>query len=186
MINLLSTERKEALKAARVNVILSRYIGIIALAAIFIVGVLYVAYTILQQADETIQARIDTSTLEIAQKNAPAGPAPDTSANDAIISQATSALDQRVAYGPVLTGIAEVLPAGTVLAGLELTPTSFEATSTLTVYAIDEATAQGLQQVLQGSAVFTQVTQDSVAATGGIDEYPAVATFTVTLSRGAN
>lgn len=75
MINLLSTQKKADIRAARTNTILLRYIAILVLALVFIGGILYISYESLKSSEKSADIQLslsghDTTTSStIYQKN---------------------------------------------------------------------------------------------------------------------
>jgi len=184
MINLLPTDMKAEIRAARTNIILLRYIGITLLALIFALALLYVSYVTLTQTKDGAQQVIDSN-------EAKAGVYSDTKSQvdslSASLSGAKSILDEEVLYSKVLTNIAQQMPAGTVIDSMELSPSSFGAAPvTLKVYAKKTEDTTALREKFQTSPLFTNVNFQSVSESGdGIPGYPVSVTMTLTLNKAA-
>jgi Tfp pilus assembly protein PilN len=177
MINLLSTNRKAELRAARTNVFLMRYIGIVILAIIFIVGILYMAYTTLQQTETTANNRI-----ELSSTGASSGEGASNSLS-ARLNEVNTVINQGVSYATILTKIGAAMPTGTVLESLKLDTAATTGTPlTLIAYAQTDEDAVAIQQNLQGTALFQQITPSGTSSTEGIPSYPIKVTLTVTLN----
>lgn len=182
MINLLSEERKGEIRAARTNVILSRYIIILILATVFIIGVLSVSYTLLLQTKSSADARVESNTSRVSvysdtQKEI------DTLSSK--LSDAKNILNQEIRYSSVLTSIGKLMPAGTLLDSLELNETRLSGTTAvdLTAYAKTNESAAVIQQRLQNSPLFTQVSLKGTDTENGIENYPVKINLTVVFNR---
>jgi len=181
MINLLADDRKSEIAAARANVFILRYIGIILLAIAFSLGALYTSYGVL----ESTMASADA---QIASNDVKADVYSDTQAEvQALSTQLNSAraiLDEEIRYSQILVAIGQVMPAGTIVGTLNLTSDNFNGIpATMTVYAASTNSASTLQTQLQSSPVFSSVSLQGTEASGGTSDYPAVITMSVTLNR---
>lgn len=182
MINLLSTDRKSELRAARVNVFLLRYTGILALAILFIVGLLYFSYTILQQTELTAEARIATNDTKAEVYSATKA---EVDALSDKLSEAKSQLDQEINYSNIIITLGQLMPAGTVIEALRLDEAlvTSNAPTELIAYAKTDEAAAAIQQNLQSSPLFRQVSLQSTDSNDGIAEYPIKVTLQVTFNR---
>ena len=181
MINLLSTNRKDELRAARVNVFLLRYIGIIVLAIIFIMSVLYVSQSVLMRSMSTANDRIEANQAKAASYS---DTQEQVNALSARLGDAKSVLDQSVSYAKILTTLGQIMPPGTVLDSLVLNDAALSGTPTeITAYAKSEQDAVTINQNLQSSPIFSQVKLDGTDAAGGIANYPIKVTLTVVFNR---
>lgn len=181
MINLLSDERKDAVRAARVNVFLVRYISILILAFVFIMSALYVSYTVLgttiKSADELI-----------ASNDVKAGVYSETSEQVAALStklnETKSILDQEIRFSQVLVSMGSLTPKGTILGDLTLSPASFNGTPVeIKAYAKSTTEAGLLQTQFQNSPLFSTVTLSSTETKNEIDGYPVTITMSVVFNR---
>ncbi len=64
MINLLPGERKAEIRAARTNVVVLRYTGILLMAVGFILGSLYVSYALLQSTMASAESQISANDVK--------------------------------------------------------------------------------------------------------------------------
>jgi len=181
MINLLSDERKDDIRAARANVIILRYMAIILLALIFISGALYVSYSLLQVtmksnkeiiASNDVKADIYSETRQ------------EVDTLSAKLNDAKTILNQEVRYSQVLVQIGQLMPAGTVLDEMTLTTASFNgAPVELTAYAKSTTEVSALQSQFQSSPLFSQVTLKGTDTSNGITGYPVKISLTVIMNR---
>lgn len=181
MINLLADERKDAIRAARTNVILLRYMAIVVLALAFIGAALYTSYTVLQSTMASADATIASNDIkaDVYSDTKQQVDSLSTKLNDT-----KAILDQEVRYSQVLVKIGQLMPAGTVLGDLTLTSASFnnEAVN-VTAYAKSTSEASQLQSQFQSSPLFSNVTLKGTETGKGIDGYPVNVSLTVTLNR---
>lgn len=180
MINLLSDQRKDDIRAARANVILLRYSAIILLAILFIAGSLYVSYSLLEATKKSNEAIIlsnDTKADIYSETKT------QVDALSAQLSSASGVLNQEVRYSQVLVKLGQLTPAGAILDKLTLTSANFAGTpAEVTAYAKSTAEATALQSQFQGSPLFSQVTLQGTE-TQGIDGYPVTIKMTVTFNK---
>lgn len=182
MINLLSDQRQDDIRAARANVILLRYIAIIALALIFICGALYVSYTILQR---TMQANEEIILSNDVKANVYSDTKAQVTELSSKLTEAKSALDQEVRYSQVLVKLGQLTPAGAVIDNLKLTTENFNGTPTdITVLAKSSVDPSALQTQFQNSPLFAGggVTMKGTEPSGN-DTYPVKISLTVTFNR---
>ena len=181
MINLLATEKKAEIRAARINVIIVQYISILLLAAAFTAGIFYYSFVALQNTMESAETTIDANDLK-------AGVYSDTREQVATLesnlSEAKTVLDQEVRYSKLLVSIGQLLPAGTVIESLPLDDTALGgAPIQLKAYAKTSADALTLQEKLKSSSVFSSISVQATSETGGIDGYPVSITMSIVINK---
>ena len=176
------TDEKRQLRAARTNILLIRYIFVIAIAFGFLVLVLTGSYLLLTQTKNSAQQLIDANDTKSDVYS-------DTKAQIDVLSgnltEARGILDQEIRYSKVLTNIAQQMPEGTVIEEVNLNEASFNGTPiTFNVYAKTTDAAVILRERFQGSPFFSNVNFQSISDnTGGIDGYPVSVQLTLTLNR---
>lgn len=182
MINLLSTDRKTEIRAARANVILSRYIAIIAVALVFILGVLYVSHTLLTQTMDSAEIRIASNDTKAEVFRATKQ---EVEALSAKLNDAKLLLNQEVSYATLLTTLGRTMPAGTRLDSLALNDAAISGATPLevTAYAETDEKAATIQQALQSSGLFTTVTLVSTNTDNTTEGYPVKVALTVTFNK---
>ena len=181
MINLLSDERKDQIRAARVNVILTRYIAIIVMAVLFLIAVLYVSYTVLEKTKTSSDAIIQNNDVKA---NVYSGAKTQLDTLSSKLSQGKAVLDQDVSYAHLLTTLGQSMPEGTILDSLDLTDTSFNgAPVEMKAYAKTNEEAQALQTRLQSSGLFLSVALKGTDTANGADGYPISVTLSVVFNR---
>lgn len=181
MINLLPDQRKEDIRAARANVILLRYMGIIMLALAFLGGALYLSYSLLQvtmKGNEEVIASNDTKAGVYNETRQEV----DTLSSQ--LSETKAILDQEVRLSKILISIGQLMPADTILGDLTLdssaiTGSPFE----VTAYAKSASNASALQARLQNSPLFSQVSLSSTEENGGTSDYPAKIVLSLTFNQ---
>ena len=181
MINLLPYDAKKEIRAARLNVILSRYIIVTLLAFVFLVLLLGGSYVILTQTKNSAEQLIDVNSSKADVYSTTKAQVDSLSAG---LSETKLILDKEVLYSKVLINIGQQMPPGTVLGSVTLNTASFAGTPvTLKAYAKSTDDAVALRQKFQTSAIFSNVNFDSVSGAGGIDGYPVGVSMTVTMTR---
>lgn len=182
MINLLPDDMKAQLSAARVNVVLTRYIIVIILAFLFLVLIQAGAYYLLDQSRQSAEQLIEANNIK-------ADVFGETKAELENLNSSLAAtkpiLDQEIFYSKVLPRIAQMMPAGTVVQEISLTADAFNNPITVQVYAKTTENAVSLRDRFQQSNLFSSVTFEAISGSGGIDGYPVNATVTLTLNPGA-
>lgn len=181
MINLLADEYKDDIRAARVNVILVRYIAILLMAFVFLMAVLYVSYTVLQNTKKSAEAIISTNDIKADVYSETRG---QVQALSSKLAETKATLDQDVSYAKVFTILGQLMPSGSVLDSLDLNETSFNGTPVpLKIYAKTNEDAVLVRQKLQTSKLFSQVNLQSTDATKGITDYPVALSLTVVFNK---
>lgn len=181
MINLLADNRKNEIKAARTNVILLRYIAILALAVAFIFGALSVSYSVLMTTMNNANSLIASNDVKA---DVYKDTKQDVDALSAKLNEAKLILNQEIRYSQVLVKIGQLTPVGTVLGDLTLTTENFSGQPLeITAYARSTEQAGLLQSQFQSSPLFTQVSLKSTETKQEVDGYPVTVLMTVTLSK---
>jgi hypothetical protein len=175
-------DAKKELRAARTNVLLLRYMGVIFFACVFLLFILFGSYVLLGQTQASAQKLINANDTkaEVYQSTKT-----QVNALSNQLAEAKSILDQEILYSNVLINFAQQMPTGTVIDKLSLNASSFSGTPlTLKVYAKTTNDAVALRDKFQSSQYFTNVNFQTISdSSGGIDGYPISATLTLTLDR---
>ena len=181
MINLLSNDQKDDIRAARTNVILLRYMGIILLAIVFIIGIFYVSYTVLRTTMDSTDEIIASNDLKA---DVYSDTKQEVDALSAKLNEARGILNQEVRYSKLLPKLGQLMPAGTILGNIELSSATFNGTPVdIVVYAKSAGEATTLQSQFQSSPLFTQVTIKSTEETGGPTAHPVKISLNVTFNK---
>lgn len=181
MINLLSNGQKDDIRAARANVILLRYIGILLLAILFIAATFYVSYTVLRTTMESNDAIIVSNDIKA---DVYSDTKQEVDALSAKLNEAKAILDQEVRYSQVLPKLGQLTPAGTVLGDLELNSASFAGNPVdVTAYAKSTNEASVLQSQFQSSPLFSQIVIKGTEENGGIEGYPVKISLSVVFNK---
>ncbi len=181
MINLLSGERKDEIKAARVNVLLSRYMAILALAFVFIAGALYVSYSLLTITMTSAESIIESNDVKADVYSETKTQVDELSAK---LNDTKATLDQEIRYSQVLVKIGQVMPSGTVLGDLTLSTASFNGEPVeIKAYAKSTTEATLLQSQFQSNPLFSQVNLKGTETNQQVDGYPVTVSMSVVLNR---
>ncbi len=176
MINLLPTEKKSEIRAARSNTILARYIGVLFVALLFISTALYVSQQSLKLSEESADKQ-----LAVTQSTTTEGQG-DTAALLANI--ASSQQTQTTAMSAILTSLAQALPTDVVIKSIEITPQQLQGGPlSITTYAKQESQAETIKTALESSGIFTAVSTTSTdSGSKDVQQHPVKITLSATIS----
>lgn len=181
MMNLLPPEEQRQLRAARANSLLLRYVILLFVVAGFLslsVAVTYFYLTsTITSADEAIaenQAKV--SGYQDVKKSA------ETFRSN--LTTAKQILNNEVTYTTFILKLASLMPAGTVLDKLALDSQTFGTATTLSASAKTYDDAIELKDALQASALFEEVSFQSIVTNSNQNGYPLTITFNVTFKKG--
>lgn len=183
MINLLSYDKKNEIRAGKANVIILKYIFISLAAAILLGLIIAGAYITLELSRENAQNRINQNSTEIAKYEVVKTRAETFRAN---LATAKQIIDNEIAYSSAYIKIAQVIPAGVVIDTLDLNSTSPGSSMTFTARANSSDSALALKSSFQDHPeIFSNVYFDSITTpTDSNDEdYPVTVTITATLTK---
>lgn len=182
MINLLATDRKDEIKAARVNVILMRYMSILILAFGFIAGALFVSYTVLNSTMTNAENIISTNDIKTDVYSETKEKVDGLSAK---LNQTKATLNQEVRYSQVLVKLGQLMPPGTVLGDVKLNTASFNGQAVeIKAYAKSTNETGQLQSAFQSSPLFSQpVTITGTETNQEVDGYPVTISMSVVLNK---
>jgi Tfp pilus assembly protein PilN len=183
MINLLPDEEKRQLHAARSNTLLVRYNILLVVAIVFMLlatGFVYIYFNTAKAANEATINENKTKVSSFADVEAEAA---QFRAN---LATAKQILDREVIYTKVILEIAHLMPAGTILEGLNLDSAAFGTPTTLSAKAKTYNDAIALKDAFQRSSIFSDVHFDSVTASeaAGTD-YQLTVNMSVTIKKDA-
>ena len=184
MINLMPDDEKKQLRAARSNVILLRYMGVLVLAALFLGLILYGSIFLLTLTKNSAQELINVNDTKAEVYSSTKQQIDSLSSS---LTEAKMILDQEIPFSNVLINIGQLMPADTVIDKLTLSPASFNsAPLTIQVYAKTTEDAVALRDRFQSSPLFSNVNFQSISdTTGGITGYPVSVKMTLTLNKVA-
>lgn len=171
MINLLSPDDKKQLRAARTNTILLRYyllaILIIAGAGGILAGGFYIADQNKASSQiELSQAESDTADYAKVKQQS------EEFANN--LKVAKQILATEVVYSKMITDIANIIPAGTILTSLSLTPETVNKKMELSFKTKSYDQGIQLKTTLENSDLFSDVSITNITSKGqeGDGAYP--------------
>ena len=182
MINLLPTNSKAEIRAARTNLILVRYIAILMLAIGFIVIAMYVTYSVLAMTKNSSNEVIASSDVKA---DVYSSTNTQVKALSAQLSDAKVLLDDEVRYSKVLVNVAQIMPANTIFDKLVFDSSTVTTTPISTkVYAKTSADAVALRQNFEKSPFVSGVNFLTVTENGsGVEGYPVSADVSFTLTK---
>lgn len=178
MINLMPYDTKKQTAAARFNVMLLRFVVILAFAAGFLIMTSSAAYLFLlnnKLSAEKQQIKIDLSSSPT-QKRA------NTFRSNLTVSK--SILDRQISYGDIVTEIGKTLPTGTVLESLSLNDTSLGTTTQLKILSTSSDNETELKQNIENSNLFSNYKfESSTSSQKNSSKYPFVINISVTINK---
>ena len=183
MINLLPTDSKAQLNAARTNVTLLNYVFVLGLGIVFLVLASVGVYIVMQGTKTSAEALITDNLTKTTSFSSVRAEADTLKAG---LAAAKVVLDKEIRYTKTLTSIASVMPSGTVIGTLALNPSAFGSPVTLPVYARSTDDALKAKQSLEKSPLFSGVGLISLSSSAGSGStYPWAASIGVTINKGA-
>jgi Tfp pilus assembly protein PilN len=182
MINLLPSENKRELIAARTNTLLVRYNVFMIGAVVFLFIAIGVVYVYLGNAKATAEKTIAENQSKVIGFKDVEEQATEFRQNLTIAKQI---LDREVNYTHVILRIAKLLPSGTVLSGLSLDSATFGTQTTLVAKAKSYEQAIALKDSFSKSDLFSDVHFQSITTTEGASAYPLTVTLNVTFKKEA-
>lgn len=185
MINLLPDNYKSEVRAARMNVLLVRYIGILSAAIVVLGGIIVAAYIVLNDKETLAMTLVETNKVKIA----PYEPIrQDAEALRATLSDAKTILDQKVAYSTLVYELADSMPQGVVLDTLDLDSSTFGSAMTINAKAKTfESASQLKDKLASNTEVFSDVKLLSLesASSGDTSDYPVRVSVSVVINKAA-
>ncbi len=180
MINLLPYDTKKQTRAARMNVIILRYIFILLISAAFIILSCAVVYYYLNNTKTSSTGKVNNNTSSSVTQNQTASVSTD-------IATAKNILDGQVSYSDVITGIAAALPAGTVLESLSLNDSSFGTVTNLKILSRSADNETKLKDNLNTSTLFSNYKLESTSPNqNNSSGYPYTINISLTINKGTS
>ncbi len=121
MINLLADDHKREIRAARINVILIRYISMLAVAFLVISSLLVGVFIVLGNVERAAILKTSENNAKVAAFASTKQAADDFRTD---LSTAKSILDKEITYSNLIYKIAESLPSGITIDALDLDSTT--------------------------------------------------------------
>ncbi|MBC7868633.1 PilN domain-containing protein [Candidatus Saccharibacteria bacterium] len=182
MINLLPDDAKREIHAARTNVTLVKYILVLGLGVVFLCFISIAVYFVLMSTKASAEAIVAENTSKSTAYNSVKAQAQSLRSS---LASAKTILDKEVAYTKVLTGIAQVMPAGVVLDTLSLSPTTLGVPITIQAYAKTTSDALALQDSFKKSPLFSSVTLVSLESStqSKTDGYPIAISLSLIINK---
>jgi Tfp pilus assembly protein PilN len=186
MINLLSPNDKKQLRAARRNVVLLRY-NIVALLTILAISFVYAGgFFITMRSNMTADEQLNEDTARTRNYAEVQKTSQEFAKN---LTVAKTILTNEITYSTLITNIAKTLPSGTVLDNLTLNPTMFGKEISLGASTKTYSKALELKASLEKSALFSNVSIESVNSSTGAEgeqtKYPIAVILKATFATEA-
>ncbi len=173
MINLLPTDGKKQLRAARNNAVLRQYYILVVMAAILMAAVFGVGFKVTLDQEASYQKLKQQSETESAKYSAVRKSAEGFNAD---LKSAKTILASDVRFSQLITDIAGVIPTGVILGNLTLNPQdTTNAPLTVNARAKTYDDAVKLKNSLEQSPIFENVSLVSAGTGSGTSEGAAAA-----------
>jgi len=186
VINLLPDSHKSEIRAARANVLLVRYIAILAAAIAVLSGIIAAAYVVLDEKETLAESLVEAHNAKMAPYEATRT---EAEALRASLSDAKAILDQKVSYTKLVYEIADSLPQGVVLDTLELDSSLLGSPMTINARAKTfESASQLKDKFASKSAIFSDVkllSLESGSTNVSNDEYSIQVSVSVVINKVA-
>ena len=187
MINLLPPEHKQEIRAGRTNVLLSRYIGILIVAAIVLSGLVAGVYLTLNGTKAVAETKVAENQSRTAEYQSIKS---QTDSFKADLSTAKNILDNSVSFSKLIYRIAEIVPPNVVLGSLALDPQTFGSSVTMDASARSFDDAARLRDAfIKNSDVFSNVQLQTIESSGDTSgeagSYPVKVNLSVVINKGA-
>jgi len=180
MINLLPYDNKRQTKAARMNFILFRYLIIILSAAIFLTIACVVAYISIGNN----KSSTSSSTINKTDTNSTQDQANTINTN---LATAKNILDRQTIYSNVITEIATVLPAGTILDSLSINEGSLGTTSDLKLFSSSSDNEKILSENIKKSSLLSNYKLISTTSSqNDSSKYPFTINVSLMINKGTS
>ena len=166
MINLLPTDKKRDIRAARTNVVLLRYNFFIVVGILFLAATCALFYFVLNNARATA---VSTSTDNTVRAQSFAKIRADASEYQRNLSIANKILGNSVNYSAFLFSLTKLLPDGVILEGITLNASSFSQQTTFIARATTFEKATELKESFQKSDLLTNVFFQSLSDNSSTD-----------------
>ncbi len=182
MINLLPTETKSNLRAARTNLLLFRYNIFFIAAIIFMLGSILFSYLVIANLKNSAEATILENRSKVSSYQPVEAKAQEFSSN---LSSAKTILDNDITYTKVLLEISKVLPHGIVLNSLNLDSAEFGKPTVLSAKAKDYPTVLAFKNDLSKSNLFSDVNIQTISSGNPNSSYPLDVSLSVIIKKDA-
>jgi len=176
MINLLPDNTKQQIKAARINVMLFRYIIILAISAGFLALACLITYLSINNSFIFAKTAVTNTSASKVQS--------DAAIIKTNLANAKKILDQQVSYSKIISAITNDLPAGSKINSLSINDGSFGTTTTLSVQATKSDFETSLKTSFGKTTYFSNYKLDSkTASQDPKSKYPFTYNISFTINR---
>lgn len=179
MINLLPPKLQKEIRAARSNTLLLRYVILLIGSLVFLLVALLATYmslsTTASQADATKEEN-ERKAIGFTETQAAASQLRSN------LAAAKTLFESETRYSLALVRLSNLLPDGSALDSLQLSPSSFTESMALTVRIRDQQTAEALQSNFTSSPYVSNVSLGRITTTNSAT-FPYSAEISFTLNR---
>lgn len=183
MINLLPTEVKRDIRAARMNVILLRY-NMLTLGGVVLLALFCLLFYVILHNQQAVAAATNSDNTAKAASYATVQQQADQYRQN--LSIAKQIFANSVNYTDIINSITTLIPHGVILTNLNLSQATFNQQTVFTAQAKTYDDAIALKQSFQSSKLFSNVYLQSVSSTpggGGTEDYPVSVTISAKFNK---
>lgn len=178
MINLLPYDTKQQIKAARINVMLVRYVIFLIISAGFLALACLATYLFINNAFIFAKTSVTNTSSSKVQS--------DAAVIKTNLANAKNILDQQVSYTQVISAVTSALPSGTKLNSLSINDGSFGTTTTISVLATKADLATSLKTGFENPKYFSNYKVESTTTSQDPkSKYPFTFNISVTINKVA-
>lgn len=179
MINLLPYDIKQQIRAARLNVILLRYVIILGITAGFLVIACLVTYFFINNNSFFLKPTAANTSASSIQNSA------NTIKANLVIAR--NVLNQQISYSKTISEIASTIPNGTKINSLSINGGSFGTTTNLQLVSTTQNNELLLKTKFQSSPYFSnyQLISSTVSQNPN-SKYPYTIDFSITINKVTN
>jgi hypothetical protein len=176
MINLLPYDTKQQTRAARINLILIRYIIYLCISAGFLTLACLTTYLFINNSFIFTKTAVTNTSSNKVQG--------DANIIKTNLANAKNILDQQVSYSEVISAITVALPSGTKLNTLSINDGSFGTTTTLSVLATKANLASSLKTGFSNPQYFSNyILESTTSSQDPTSKYPFTLNISITINK---
>lgn len=180
MINLLPSEEKRQIQAARTNVLLLRYVLLTACVMVATGLMVGAGFVIMNNSKAEAEKKMALNASKASSYNSVQAEAQTFRTN---LSTAKTILDKEVNYTKVILAIAQTLPSEVTLDNLDLDANTFGTPFVLSAKAKSYDGGLALKAALEKSDVFSDVSLQGMTMAASDSDYPVSVQLNVTINK---
>lgn len=183
MINMLPDEHKKQIRAGRTNVLLVRYLLMLAVAIIVLAGLVVGSYVVLNSSRSAAQTKVDENESQVAEYQQVRAESEQFRSD---LATAKAIMDNEVTYSKLIYKIADAVPANVILESLELDSEKLGSSATMSASARSYDDAVALKNAfIRDEQLFSDVSFETLDYTDGGNGYQIKVNLSVVIRKEA-